>query len=569
MNMQIIEILLYLLAPVVLSIPTGVYISKVMNGEPVFMSGLILPFEKGLTKFFRLDDEMNWKTYLKSFLCFSLAGFLILFLMEMLQGVLPLNPGAIAGLSWHEAFNNAASFVTNTNWQSAPAESSTSFFTNIFGLTVQNFISAAAGIAILFALIRGFSQKLCANIGNFWQDILRIFLYILLPLSFLFSILLVSQGVVQTFHSEQTVELLEPISLPSGETITEQVLPLGPVASQTAIKQLGTNGGGFYSVNAAHPFENPTPFSNFLEMCAILLIPMALCFTFGRSLKNRRQGFTVFIVMLTLLIAAVSLNFLSERSFLLQNAEGNTMVQAGNLEGKETRFGIAASSVWSVFTTAASNGSVNSMHDSYTPMGGMVQMILMQLGEVVFGGVGSGLIGMIGFMILTVFISGLMVGRTPELLGKKIEPFEMKMAVLICLAAPLLTLAGSGIGVNLSELTDSAVEGPHGFSQILYAFSSTGANNGSAFAGLESGNVLMNCLSAVMMLAARFIPLCACIALAGSLSQKKMTAASAGTLSTTGGTFIFLLILIVILIGALSFFPALSLGPIAEFLQGQ
>ena len=567
MNTQIIESSLTILIPVILSIPIGFYIAKVMNNEHVFLSGIFTPLEKRLTPLFHLEDEMDWKQYLKSFLIFSGIGFAFLFVMELIQNLLPLNPAHLSGLSWHAGLNSAASFVTNTNWQSAVPETTISFFTNIFGLTVQNFASAAAGIAILFAIIRGFVQTKRSQIGNFWKDLLRVFLYILLPLSFVLSIILVSQGVVQTLIPSQTVTLVEPVTLSDGTIITEQSFPTGPAASQTAIKQLGTNGGGFFNVNSAHPFENPTPFSNLLEMTAILLIPMALCFTFGKGIKNQRQGTTIFAVMMILLIGAITLNLISETTFQLQDSSENALFTSGNMEGKETRFGITASSLWSVFTTAASNGSVNSMHDSYTPFGGMAQMILMQLGEVVFGGVGSGLIGMIGFMILTVFITGLMVGRTPELLGKKIEPFEMKMAVLICLTTPVITLISSSIGVLLPELSESAAAGPHGFSQILYGFSSVGANNGSAFAGLSTDSALMNTLTAIALLAARFIPLSACIALAGSLSSKKMTATSAGTLSTISGTFIFLLILIVILIGALSFIPALSLGPIAEFLQ--
>jgi K+-transporting ATPase ATPase A chain len=444
----------------------------------------------------------------------------------------------------------------------------------MLGLTVQNFASAAVGIAVLFALIRGFFKVKERAIGNFWTDITRVIIYILLPLSIIVAIFIGSQGVVQNFSSYEEVELLQPITLEDGTIITKEIVPQGPAASQIAIKQIGTNGGGFFGVNSAHPFENPNIITNIVEMLSILLIPAALCFTFGRNVKDKKQGVAIFMAMFILLVAALAIIAVNEANATPQLIQGGAVdVSAigqagGNMEGKESRLGIVASSTWAALTTAASNGSVNAMHDSFTPLGGMATMLLMELGEVVFGGVGCGLYGMLAFAIITVFIAGLMVGRTPEYLGKKIEPFEMKMAMLICLATPIATLIGSGLASIVPSITDSLNNsGSHGFSELLYAFSSAGGNNGSAFAGFRADTVFINVSLGLIMLFVRFVPMIATLAIAGSLAKKKRVAVSAGTLPTDNALFIGLLVGIVILVGALSFFPALAIGPIAEFFQ--
>ena len=567
---------LYLLILIVLAIPLGNYIGKVMNGEKVFLSKLLVPCENAIYKALRIDKEedMGWKKYSISALAFSIISFVVLFLLHMCQGFLPLNPEKLPGTTWDLAFNNAVSFVTNTNWQSYSGESSLSYFTQMMGLTVQNFVSAAVGISVLFALIRGFIRAKENGIGNFWADITRTLLYILIPLSIVVSVVLVSQGVVQNFKPYETVSLLEPITLDDGTVVTEEVVPLGPAASQVAIKQLGTNGGGFFGANSAHPLENPNALSSLFEMISILLIPAALCFTFGRNVKDKKQGIALFLAMGIMLVATLGIIGVNEQNATPQLAmNGQVDLSAvdqagGNMEGKESRFGIATSTTWSAFTTAASNGSVNAMHDSYTPIGGMITMIQMQLGEVIFGGVGCGLYGMLSFAILTVFMAGLMVGRTPEYLGKKIEPFEMKMAVLVCLATPIAILIGSGIATLLPSMVDSLKNsGAHGFSEILYAYSSAGGNNGSAFAGLNANTPFLNVSLGFVMLFARFVPMVCTLAIAGSLVKKKKVAESEGTLPTHNAMFVCLLIFVVLLIGALSFFPALALGPIAEFFQ--
>ena len=573
---SIIQYSLYLIILVVLAIPLGKYIGKVMNGEKVFLSKILNPIENFIYKILKIDkdEEMDWKKYSISIIAFSIIGFVILFLLQMVQGILPLNPEGIKGVTWDLSFNTTSSFVTNTNWQSYSGESQLSYLTQMLGLTVQNFVSAAVGIAVLFALIRGFTRVKGKTIGNFWVDATRSIIHILMPLSIVVSLLIASQGVVQNFSAYQEVELLQPITLEDGTVITKQVLPQGPAASQIAIKQLGTNGGGFFGVNSAHPLENPTPFSNAVEMISILLIPAALCFTFGRNIKDKRQGRAIFIAMFLMLVIALSVIAVNEANATPQLAQSgvvdvSTINQAGgNMEGKESRFGIASSSTWAAFTTAASNGSVNSMHDSYTPLGGMVTMLLMQLGEVVFGGVGCGLYGMLAFAIIAVFMAGLMVGRTPEYLGKKIEPFEMKMAMLVCLATPIATLIGSGIASVVPSVIDSLNNsGAHGFSEMLYAYSSAGGNNGSAFAGFSANTPFINVSIGLVMLFARFVPMIATLAIAGSLVKKKKVAVSAGTLPTHDALFIGLLVFVVLLVGALSFFPALALGPIAEFFQ--
>jgi K+-transporting ATPase ATPase A chain len=594
----VIQYILYLAVLIVLAIPLGAYIKKVMNGEKTFLSKILTPCENAVYKVMRVkkDEQMNWKKYAVSVLIFSGIGLIFLFLLQILQGVLPGNPQGLQGVKWDLSFNTAVSFITNTNWQAYSGESTLSYLTQALGLTVQNFVSAATGIAVLFALIRGFIKVKADGLGSFWVDITRIVIHILIPLNLIISLCLVG-GVIQNLKGAETVSLVEPIAVSAdgeilenaeidldtntvtvdgkkiedAEIVTEQFVPMGPAASQVAIKQSGTNGGGYMGVNSAHPLENPNAFTNLIEMISILLIPAALCFTFGKAVKNKKQGVAIFTAMFICLALALGMIAVSEQVATPQLAQDGVNVSmtdqaGGNMEGKETRFGIATSSTWAAFTTAASNGSVNSMHDSYTPLGGMVTMLLMQLGEVIFGGVGCGLYGMLAFAILTVFIAGLMVGRTPEFLGKKIEPYEMKWSVLVCLATPIAILVGSGIAAIVPSVTDSLNNGgAHGFSELLYTYSSCGANNGSAFAGFNANTVFLNVSLGLVMLFARFLPIIGTLAIAGNLAGKKKIATSAGTLSTTNGMFVFLLILIVLIIGALSFFPALALGPLAEF----
>lgn len=590
----VIQYILYLAVLIVLAIPLGAYIKKVMNGEKTFLSKILTPCENAVYKVMRVkkDEQMNWKKYAVSVLIFSGIGLIFLFLLQILQGVLPGNPQGISGVKWDLSFNTAASFVTNTNWQAYSGESTLSYLTQALGLIVQNFVSAATGIAVLFALIRGFIKVKADGLGSFWVDITRIIIHILIPLNLIISLCLVGGGVIQNLKGAETVSLVEPIAVSAdgeilknaeidldtntvtvdgkkiedAEIVTEQFVPMGPAASQVAIKQTGTNGGGYMGVNSAHPLENPNAFTNLIEMLSILLIPAALCFTFGKAVKNKKQGVAIFMAMFICLALALGTIAVSEQVATPQLAQDGVNVSmtnqaGGNMEGKETRFGIATSSTWAAFTTAASNGSVNSMHDSYTPLGGMVTMLLMQLGEVIFGGVGCGLYGMLAFAILTVFIAGLMVGRTPEFLGKKIEPYEMKWSVLVCLATPIAILIGSGLAAVVPSVADSLNNGgAHGFSEILYTYSSCGGNN-----GFNANTVFLNVSLGLVMLFARFLPIIGTLAIAGSLAGKKKIATSSGTLSTTNGMFVFLLILIVLIIGALSFFPALALGPLAEF----
>lgn len=574
MGNSIIQYVLYVCITVMMAVPLGTYIGKVMNGEKVFISRLVAPCEKGIYSLLRInhEEEMTWKKYASSVAGVSIVSFIMLLFFLVFQGVLPLNPENVKGLKWDLAINTAVSFITNTNWQSYSGESQLSYLTQMMGLTVQNFVSAAVGIAVLFALVRGFMRTKHEGIGNFWTDLTRILLYVLIPLSLIVSVLLVSQGVVQNFQEYEKVSLLEPVVLEDGTTIIKQVVPEGPAASQIAIKQLGTNGGGFFGTNSAFPLENPTAFSNLLEMISILLIPMSLCFAFGRNIKDKKQGIALFIAMFIVLILTLGFVAYNEHRATPLSVNNNSVYldpnnqAGGNMEGKESRFGIASSVTWSVFTTAASNGSVNSMLDSYTPLSGMALLLLMQLGEVIFGGVGSGLYGMLGFALLTVFIAGLMVGRTPEYLGKKIEPFEMKMSVFACLATPVAILAGSGIAALVPSVAEIFRNtGAHKFSEFLYMFTSSGANNGSAFAGVNADTVFLNLTLSICMLVARFVPLTAILAIAGSLAKKKKIATTSGTLSTSNGMFVFLLIFVILLIGALSFFPALALGPIAEY----
>lgn len=557
MSIIILQDLFYIVLLVGLSVPLGNYIYKIMNGQKVFLTRLLAPVENGIYKLMGIqsNEEMNAKKYTLSVLLFSAVGFVFLWLLQMLQGFLPFNPQAIEGTSWHLAFNTSASFISNTNWQAYAGESAMSYLTQFLGLTVQNFVSAATGIAVLFALMRGFVLKKSTTIGNFWVDLTKTTLYVLIPLSFITALLIASQGVVQTFIPYKEVAVLE-----SGAV---QTLPLGPAASQIAIKQLGTNGGGFFGANSAFPFENPTAFSNLIESLCLILIPAALCVTFGKAVKNSKQGRVLYAVMLILFVAALSVTTVSEQ-FAAPIFQG--AAASGSMEGKEIIHGVGASSLWAIATTAVSNGSVNSMHDSFTPLGGMMPMFLMQLGEIVFGGVGSGLYGMLAFVLLTVFIAGLMVGRTPEYMGKKVEPYDMKMVCLIVLTPPLLTLLGTAAAVIMPAAeTWLNNSGAHGFSEILYAFSSMGNNNGSAFAGFQANTVFTNVTGGIIMLLARFIPMGAAVYLAGNMAQKKSVAAGEGTLSTSNATFAGLLIGVIIIIAALSFLPALALGPIADY----
>ena len=591
----LLQIALYLGALLGLAKPLGGYMAKVYQDEPTGLNRWLQPVEDGIYRLCGVDakEEMRWTDYAVALLLFNLFGALAVFGLQRLQFYLPLNPQSLANVSPDSAFNTAVSFATNTNWQGYSGEATMSYLTQMLGLTVQNFVSAACGMATLVALIRGFSRRNSATVGNFWVDLSRSTLYILLPLSFLLALLLAGQGVVQTFSPYQAVPLAETLSVEqpklgadgqalkdaSGNAVTEkielkeQILALGPAASQVAIKQLGTNGGGFFNVNSAHPFENPTPLSNFLEMLSILLIPAALCYTFGMMVGDTRQGWAILAAMTLIFVVLVFVTVAAEQSGnpalarlgLDQQAAG--LQAGGNMEGKETRFGVVNSALWAVATTAASNGSVNAMHDSFTPLGGMIPLWLMQLGEVVFGGVGSGLYGMIVFAIVAVFVAGLMIGRTPEYLGKKIEAYEMKMASVVILVPPLLVLGGTAVAV-IAEAGKSSVFNPgiHGFSEILYAFSSAGNNNGSAFAGLSANTPFYNFTLGLAMLFARFWLAVPVLAIAGALAAKKIVPVGPGTLPTHTPLFVALLIGTVLLVGALTFVPALALGPVAEHL---
>jgi K+-transporting ATPase ATPase A chain len=565
------QVLLFLALLAGLGWPLGMVMARVYEGQTPAALAFLRPLEGLILRIGRIrhDDEMSWRRYASAVLCFSFLSTVFVYGVQRLQAWLPLNPEAMAGVSPDSSFNTAVSFATNTNWQGYGGESTMSYLTQMVAMTVQNFISAAAGMAVLVALIRGFTRRQSATIGNFWIDLTRSTLYILLPLAVVLALVLVSQGVVQTCSPYHEVPLLEPTTDAEGKTVDTQTIAVGPTASQIAIKQLGTNGGGFFNVNSSHPFENSTPLSNLLQMLAILVIPVGLCFMFGELVGDRRQGWAVFAAMSVILLAMLGLTLWQEwgGSASLE-ALGVDHGVAGNMEGKEVRFGTTNSAIWAVATTAASNGSVNSMHDSYTPLGGLGPMWLMQLGEVVFGGVGSGLYGMLAFAIVAVFIAGLMVGRTPEYLGKKVESFEMKMASLVILLPCAMVLLGTAVAVVLPEgKTTIFNPGPHGFSEVLYAFSSASNNNGSAFAGLGANNPFYNGMLGLAMLIGRFGVMIPILAIAGSLAAKKYVPAGAGTLPTHGPLFVVLLVSVVIIVGALSFFPALALGPIVEHLM--
>jgi K+-transporting ATPase ATPase A chain len=586
---------LYLVVLLLLAKPLGAYMAAVYDGRATWAQRIGGPLERLIYRGAGIDQtrDMGWIDYALAMLWFNLAGALVVYAVQRLQQWLPLNPQALAAVSPDSSFNTAASFATNTNWQGYGGESTMSYLTQMFALAVQNFVSAATGMAVLVALVRGFVRKEADGIGNFWVDLTRTTVYILLPLSIVLAVVLVAQGVPQTFDKAATVTLVQPVTFdnpkngPDGQplkddkgnpvtektTTNEQTIPLGPVASQIAIKQLGTNGGGYYNVNSAHPLESPTPLTNFLEMLAILLIPASLCYTFGRMLGDTRQGWALLAAMTIVFAALLPVTYIAEQSgnpvlTRLGADQGPSSTNpGGNMEGKEVRFGVANSALWATATTAASNGSVNSMHDSFTPIGGLIPMWLIQLGEVIFGGVGSGLYGMIMFAVITVFIAGLMIGRTPEYLGKKLGAFEIKMASIAILLPPLIVLCGTALAV-LVDAGKAGVANPaeHGFSEILYAFSSAGNNNGSAFAGISANTPFYNTALGICMLFARYWLAIPVLALAGALAAAKRVPASSGTLPTHTLLFVIVLIGTVITVGALTFVPALALGPVVEHL---
>jgi K+-transporting ATPase ATPase A chain len=593
---SIILLAVFLLALLVLAYPLGTYLSKVGGTAPIRGLGWLARFEQFLYRLAgsNAQTEMSWKAYAIALLVFNVLGTFFVYAVQRLQAWLPLNPQAFANVSPDSSFNTAVSFVANTNWQGYGGESTMSYLTQMLALTGQNFFSAATGIAVIYALIRGFSHRSAKSIGNFWVDLTRSTLYVLLPLSVIVAVILMSQGVIQNFSAYKDVALIDPITYqqpqvkadgqpvldaqgaPVLETVTAktQTIAMGPVASQEAIKMLGTNGGGFFNANSAHPYENPTAFSNLVEMLAIFLIPAALCFTFGRMVGDMRQGWAILGAMTVLFVVLTAVVMGAEQQAhpgmaALGVDQGASLLQAGgNMEGKETRFGISASALFAAVTTAASCGAVNAMHDSFTPLGGMIPTVLMQLGEVVFGGVGTGLYGMLVFAILAVFIAGLMIGRTPEYLGKKIQAYEMKMAALVILVTPCLVLLGTAIAVVVDPGKAGILNpGAHGFSEVLYAFTSAANNNGSAFAGLSANTPFYNVMLAIAMWFGRFAVIVPVLAIAGSLAAKKRLEVNAGTMPTHGPLFIALLVGTVLLVGVLNYVPALALGPVVEHLQ--
>ena len=551
---EAIQLIFFMLALVALAPLLGKFMAKVFMGEKHIMKPVFGWLEKLVYRSTGINssEEMNWKTYLYGVLLFNLFGMVFLFLLQILQAYFPLNTEKLPNVSWHLSFNTAVSFITNTNWQSYSGENTLSYLVQMLGLTVQNFVSAATGIAVVLALIRGLTRKTTDALGNFWVDLTRSVIYVLLPLAMLLSFLLIGQGAVQTFSHYVTATTLQG---------TEQFIPLGPAASQIAIKHLGTNGGGFFGANSAHPFENPTPFTNFLEMFALIIISAGLVFTYGHYVKSKRQAWAIFLTMFILFAAGLAISLWSEYSHNI------VLNVSGNMEGKETRFGIANSVLFSVATTVTSCGAVNAMHDSLSPLSGMVSMFNIMLGEVIFGGVGSGLYGMVIFIILTVFIAGLMVGRTPEYLGKKVEAFEMKMAILAVLAPSIVIKLFSAIACTVpAGLSSLSNAGPHGLSEILYAFSSAAGNNGSALGGLNANTVFYNLMLGFGMIIGRFGIIVPVMAIAGSMAKKKITPVSSGTFKTDNWLFVLLLIAIILIVGGLTFFPPLALGPIVEHL---
>ncbi len=564
---DLIQISVLLIILTLLVKPLGSYMARVYQGERTFLSRLLSPLENLLYRVAGVDrdQEMNWKEYAIAMLLFNGLGMLVLLAILMVQGFLPLNPEKFSGFSWDLAINTAVSFVTNTNWQAYSGEAAASYFSQVLGLMVQQFLSAASGMALLIALIRGFARHTAETLGNFWVDLTRGTLYILLPLSLIAAIFLVSQGVIQNFSPYVKTALIQEVKDAKGNVVKEQTLPMGPVASQEAIKELGTNGGGFFNANSSHPFENPTPLSNFVEILMILLIPAGLTYTFGRMVGSTRQGWAIYAAMMILFISALGAMYWAEY-------HGNPLVtklgvQGIYMEGKEVRFGLGPSVLFSTATTGTSCGAVNNMHDSLTPIGGMVPLWLILLGEIVPGGVGSGLYTMLAFVVIAVFVAGLMIGRTPEYLGKKIEIREMWMSVIIVLTAGIVILLLVAIALLVpAGVSAMSNPGPHGLSEVLYAFASPANNNGSAFAGLNANTVFYNLMTALAMLLGRFAPKVAVLAMAGSLVRKKYVPPSAGTLPTDQVPFVLWLVLVIWIIGALTFFPALAVGPMVEHL---
>ncbi|UQO99434.1 potassium-transporting ATPase subunit KdpA [Burkholderia multivorans] len=592
---NLFQTLLFIVVLLAAAVPVARYLTAVMDGSSRVVR-VFAPLERVLYRVAGVDagTEMNWKQYAIATIAFNALGALFLYALLRVQGMLPGNPQQFGAMTVDGAFNTAVSFVTNTNWQDYTPEQTVSYLTQMLGLTVQNFLSAATGIVVVIALIRGFARHTAQTIGNFWVDLTRVTLYVLVPMAAIVAALLMSQGVIQNLKTYQDVPVLQastyaapkldaqgnPVKDDKGNAVTvptpltKQTLAMGPVASQEAIKMLGTNGGGFFNANSAHPFENPTPFANFLQIFAILIIPAALCLVFGRMIGDRRQGVAVLAAMTVAFAVATGVELSAEQAgnptlAALHVDQSTSVLQpGGNMEGKETRFGIAQTGIFTVATTAASCGAVDTMHDSLTPLGGLVPMLLMQLGEVVFGGVGSGLYGMLVFALLAVFVAGLMIGRTPEYVGKKIESYEMKMVAIVVLLTPLLVLVGTSIAV-LADAGKAGIAnpGPHGFSEILYAFSSAANNNGSAFAGLTVGTPFYNWMTAIAMWFGRFGTIVPVLAIAGSLAAKKRIAVTSGTLPTHGPLFVVLLLGTVLLVGALTYVPALALGPGVEHLM--
>jgi K+-transporting ATPase ATPase A chain len=564
---QVLQIALYFIVLVLLAIPLGGYMAKVYEGQKTFLDSVLRPVEKLIYRILavKAEDEMSWKRYTLSLLLFSFVSMVFLYVLQRVQGYLPLNPQHFGSVTPDLAFNTAVSFTTNTNWQSYAGESTMSYLTQMMGLTFQNFVSAAVGATVVVALIRGLIRRMSKTIGNFWADLVRTVLWILLPLSLVLALLFVSQGVIQNLSSYTTAKTLEG---------AKQIIAQGPVASQEAIKMLGVNGGGFFNTNSAHPFENPTPISNFLQMLAIFLIPAAFTVTFGKMVKDSRQGWALLAVMSILFLLGTGIMIYAEQTGnpIINNLGIDThasMLQpGGNMEGKEVRFGITNSAMFATMTTDASCGAVNGMHDSFTPLGGLIALLNMKLGEIIFGGVGTGLYSILIFAILAVFIAGLMVGRTPEYLGKKIEGREMKMAMLSILILPVSVLGFTALASVIPEgLKGILNPGAHGFSEILYAYTSATANNGSAFAGLGANTVFYNTTLGLAMLMGRFLPIVPIMAIAGSLAAKKPVPITEGTFPTHGTVFVVLLIGVILILGALTYFPALALGPILEHLQ--
>jgi K+-transporting ATPase ATPase A chain len=588
-----VRIILFLAVLALLIKPLGAYMARVFEGERTFLDRLLRPIERWVYRLCGINpqDDMSWGSYATAVLLFSIVGMLLLYLAQRIQAALPLNPAAQTAVDPSLAFNTAASFTTNTNWQAYGGESTMSYLTQMAGLTVKNFVSPAVGMAVMVALIRGLARRSAAAIGNFWVDTVRGILYVLMPLATVLALLLIVQGVPQTLSAYPTATLMEPTSYDQPVTdangkpvldaqghqktktikVTDQQIAVGPVASQVAIKQLGTNGGGFFNVNSAHPYENPTPFSNFLELLAIVLIPAALVYTYGRMVKDTRQGWALLAAMTLIFLPAIGVAVGFEQAGnplfhpLGVDQIASALQPGGNMEGKEVRFGPVDSGLWAAATTATSNGSVNSMHDSFTPIAGMVPLVLLHLGEVVYGGVGSGMYGMVVVVILAAFVAGLMVGRTPEYLGKKIGAFEMKMATVVMLIMPVIVLLATAAAVaTAAGKAGASNPGPHGFSQILYAFTSMANNNGSAFAGLNANTPFYNDVGGVVMLVARFWIIVPTLALAGSMAMKKIVPAGPGTLPTHTAQFTLWLVAVILIWGALAFLPVLALGPIVE-----